>query len=79
VCLAVVQYEQIDLLGSDRPLSRTVQHGESGEIFHERFENVGHWKVQAELSSSLALTRVNETSSTLSEPKFCVCGGPITS
>jgi hypothetical protein len=51
VCLAVVQYEQIDLLGkrSDRPLSRTVQHGESGEIFHERFENVGHWKIQADL------------------------------
>ena len=77
MCLAVVQYEQIDLLGkrSDRPLSRTVQHGESGEIFHERFENVG----QAALSSSLALTCVNETDSTLSEPKFCVRGGLITS
>lgn len=36
-CLAVVQYEQIGILGkrSDRSLSRAVQYGESGEIFHE--------------------------------------------
>ena len=37
VCLAVVQYEQVDVLGkqSDQPLNRTMQHGESGETFQE--------------------------------------------